>query len=46
VASEKNKFFLKVLPDYKAVFEENDKGEILSVTFQQPNGNFKATKKK
>ena len=46
VSSEKNKFFIKILPDYKAVFEENEKGEILSVTFHQPNGNFKATKKK
>jgi len=46
VASEKNKFFLKTLPDYKAVFEENEKGVIISVTFQQPNGNFKAIKKK
>ncbi|HLF47112.1 MAG TPA: serine hydrolase, partial [Chitinophagaceae bacterium] len=46
VASEKNKFFLKVLPDYKAVFEENDKGEIISVSFVQPNGTFKATRKK
>lgn len=46
VAIEKNKFALKILPDYKAQFEENDKGEIISVTFQQPNGSFKATKKK
>lgn len=46
VASEKNKFFLKILPDYKAVFEENEKGEIISVSFVQPNGTFKATRKK
>lgn len=46
VAYEKNKFFLKVLPDYKAVFEMNEAGEAIAVTFQQPNGNFKALKKK
>ena len=46
VASEKYKFFIKILSDYKVVFEENEKGEILSVSFQQPNGNFKATRKK
>ena len=46
VASDKNKFFIKTLPDYKAAFEENDKGEIISVSFIQPNGTFKATKKK
>jgi CubicO group peptidase (beta-lactamase class C family) len=46
VASDKNKFFIKILPDYKAEFEENDKGEIIAVSFVQPNGTFKATKKK
>lgn len=46
VASEKNLFYLKVLPDYKAQFEENEKGEIIFITFLQPNGNFKATRKK
>ena len=30
----------------KVAFEENDKGEILSASFIQPNGTFKATKKK
>jgi len=46
VPTGKNKFFIKTLPDYKAEFEVNEKGEIISVTFVQPNGNFKATKKK
>lgn len=46
VPIDKNKFSLKVLPAYKAEFEENDKGEIISVSFVQPNGTFKATRKK
>ncbi|MBI5373120.1 MAG: serine hydrolase [Sphingobacteriales bacterium] len=45
VAVDKNKFDLKVLPGYSALFEENEKGEILSVSFIQPNGTFKAKKK-
>lgn len=46
VATEKNKFSLKIMPDFKAEFEENEKGEIVAVSFVQPNGTFKATKKK
>jgi hypothetical protein len=46
VASEKHKFFIKILPDYKAVFEVSESGDVISVAFQQPNGNFKAIKKK
>ncbi len=46
VAIGKNKFDLKILKGYSVEFEENDKGEIISATFIQPNGNFKATKKK
>ena len=46
VASGKNKFYIKILPDYKTEFEENDKGEIIAVSFVQPNGTFKAKKKK
>jgi len=46
VASDKNKFYIKILPDYKAEFEINEKGEVIAVTFVQPNGSFKATKKK
>jgi len=40
------KFDLKVLKGYSVLFEENDKGEIIAVSFVQPNGTFKATKKK
>lgn len=46
VPIEENKFALKILPDYKVEFEANDKKEIIAVTFIQPNGSFKATKKK
>jgi CubicO group peptidase (beta-lactamase class C family) len=42
----KNKFDLKVLKGYSVQFEENEKGDILSVSFIQPNGTFKAPKKK
>jgi CubicO group peptidase (beta-lactamase class C family) len=43
---EKNKFSLKALSGYSVLFEENDKGEVISASFIQPNGTFKATKKK
>lgn len=46
VPTDKNKFVIKILPAYKAEFEENEKGEIIAVSFVQPNGIFKATKKK
>lgn len=46
VPVDKNKFALKILNGYSVQFEENDKGEIISVSFIQPNGTFKATKKK
>lgn len=46
VPVDKNKFDLKTLNGYRVLFEENDKGEIVSVSFIQPNGTFKATKKK
>jgi hypothetical protein len=46
VPADKNKFEFKTLKGYSAQFEENAKGEILSVSFVQPNGTFKATKKK
>ena len=46
VPIDKNKFDLKTLKGYSALFESNDKGEIISVSFIQPNGTFKATKKK
>jgi CubicO group peptidase (beta-lactamase class C family) len=46
VATGKNKFDLKILKGYSVQFDENDKGEIISCSFIQPNGTFKATKKK
>jgi len=45
VPVDKNKFDLKVLPGYSVLFEENEKAEILSASFIQPNGTFKAKKK-
>ena len=45
VPVDKNKFDLKVLPCYSVLFEENEKAEILSASFIQPNGTFKAKKK-
>ena len=45
VPVDKNKFDLKVLQGYSVQFEENEKGEILSASFIQPNGTFKAKKK-
>lgn len=43
---EKDKFSLKVLQGYYMQFERNDKNELIAVSFIQPNGTFKATKKK
>ena len=45
VPVEKNKFDLKIIKGYSVKFEENDKGEIISCSFIQPNGTFKAKKK-
>lgn len=42
---EKNKFDFKILDGYHIQFEENEKGEIISASFIQPNGTFKAKKK-
>jgi hypothetical protein len=44
VPVDKNKFDLKILKGYSVKFEENDKGEIISCSFVQPNGTFKAQK--
>ena len=44
IATEKDKFTLKVLPAYHVQFSGNAKGEIAELTFIQPNGSFKATK--
>ncbi len=46
VPTDKNKFDLKMLKGYSVQFDANEKGDILSVSFIQPNGTFKASKKK
>jgi CubicO group peptidase (beta-lactamase class C family) len=46
IATDENKFALKQLSGYSVLFEENEKGEIVSASFIQPNGTFKAKKKK
>lgn len=43
---EKDKFGLKILSGYYIQFERNEKNEITAASFIQPNGTFKATKKK
>jgi len=45
VATDKNKFAFKKLTGYSVLFEENEKSEIISVSFIQPNGTFKAKRK-
>jgi hypothetical protein len=46
VPTGKNRFELKVLKGYFVLFEENEKGEMGSASFIQPNGTFRATRKK
>lgn len=46
VATDKNKFELKIMKGYSVKFDENDKGEIVAASFVQPNGTFKAPRKK
>jgi CubicO group peptidase (beta-lactamase class C family) len=46
VPTGKNKFDLKIMKGFSVQFEENEKGDILSASFIQPNGTFKAPKKK
>jgi hypothetical protein len=46
VPNKKDEFDLKVAKGYSVKFEVNEKNEVLSMTFVQPNGNFKATRKK
>ena len=46
IPTDKNKFALKILSGYSVLFEENEKGEIIAVSFIQPNGTFKGNKKK
>lgn len=45
LAVEKHKFNFKIVDGFKVTFTENDAGEIESLTFVQPNGNFTAKKK-
>ena len=45
VATDKHKFDLKILTGYSAMFEEDASGKIISVSFIQPNGTFKAKRK-
>ena len=45
VPNKKDEFDLKVAKGYSVKFEVNEKNEVLSMTFVQPNGNFKAKKK-
>ncbi|HRH51449.1 MAG TPA: serine hydrolase [Panacibacter sp.] len=46
VPVDKNKFELKVVTGYFVQFSVNDKNEVTDLSFIQPNGTFKATKKK
>ncbi len=43
---EKDRFALKIISGYYMKFGINEKGKVTDVTFQQPNGNFKAMRKK
>jgi CubicO group peptidase (beta-lactamase class C family) len=45
VATDKNKFDLKIIKGYSVTFEENAKGEIVAASFIQPNGTFKGKRK-
>ena len=40
-----HKFDFKKVPGYAVSFEWSEKGDLLSLSFIQPNGNFKALKK-
>jgi CubicO group peptidase (beta-lactamase class C family) len=46
VPIKKDEFNLKILKGYSVRFEANDTGNIVAAYFIQPNGTFKATKKK
>ena len=46
VPVKKDEFNLKVMSGYSVKFETNEKGEVTAVNFIQPEGIFKATKKK
>jgi CubicO group peptidase (beta-lactamase class C family) len=46
VPTGNDNFDLKILKGFSVHFDKNEKGEIAAVSFIQPNGTFKATKKK
>jgi hypothetical protein len=46
VPVDKNKFALKEVKGFTVEFSLNEKGEVVSLTSIQPNGRFKAEKKK
>jgi len=46
LATAKHKFALKILEGFKLEFYEDDNGDINEVLMIQPNGSFKATRKK
>ncbi len=45
IATDTHKFSIKILTGFHLVFEENEDGKITGLTFNQPNGKFKAKKK-
>ena len=46
VPTDKDKFSLKILSGYSVQFLRDDKNEIIAVNLIQPNGTFKANRKK
>ena len=46
VPTDKNKFALKIAKGYSVQFNTNDKGEVTELLSIQPNGTFKAVRKK
>lgn len=46
VAIDKDKFSIKILKGFTVLFNRNENGEISELVSQQPNGSFKAVKKK
>jgi len=46
IYTDTNKFVLKGLPDFKIQFTVNDRNEVTELQSIQPNGTFKATRKK
>ncbi|MEP7319476.1 MAG: hypothetical protein ABI921_12070, partial [Panacibacter sp.] len=46
IPTEKNKFAIKVVSGYFVLFATDDKDAVTDLSFIQPNGTFKATRKK